>query len=96
MAQKDALVEELKASQEKSLSQASALHAKELEKLQTQVDKLNQELSSSKEKTEQLEKTVSELQPYKEKSQVTTPIKEKSLYYHVLYVLLITVYTCLE
>lgn len=70
MAEKDAFVVELKASQEKSLTQASALHVKELETLQSQVDKLNQELSSSKEKTEHLKKMVSDLQPYKERSQV--------------------------
>uniref|UniRef100_A0A3P9MGQ4 CAP-GLY domain containing linker protein 1a n=1 Tax=Oryzias latipes TaxID=8090 RepID=A0A3P9MGQ4_ORYLA len=71
LAEKDAFVEELKASQEKSLTQASALHVKELETLQSQVDKLNQELSSSKEKTEHLKKMVSDLQPYKERSQAT-------------------------
>uniref|UniRef100_A0A8C7Z3Z4 CAP-GLY domain containing linker protein 1a n=1 Tax=Oryzias sinensis TaxID=183150 RepID=A0A8C7Z3Z4_9TELE len=70
LAEKDAFVQELKASQEKSLTQASALHVKELETLQSQVDKLNQELSSSKEKTEHFEKMVSDLQPYKERSQV--------------------------
>uniref|UniRef100_H2LN87 CAP-Gly domain containing linker protein 1 n=1 Tax=Oryzias latipes TaxID=8090 RepID=H2LN87_ORYLA len=71
LAEKDAFVVELKASQEKSLTQASALHVKELETLQSQVDKLNQELSSSKEKTEHLKKMVSDLQPYKERSQAT-------------------------
>ncbi|KAM4576946.1 CAP-Gly domain-containing linker protein 1 isoform 4-T4 [Odontesthes bonariensis] len=69
--QRDTSVEELKATQEKSLSQASELHVKQLEELQTQVDKLKQELSSSKEKTQELEKTVSELQPYKEQAQAT-------------------------
>ncbi len=66
------MVEELKASQEKSLSQASELHVKEREVLQSQVDKLKQELSSSKDKTQELEKLVSELQPYKEQAQVST------------------------
>lgn len=65
-------MEDLKASQEKSLSQASELHAKELEVLQSQVDKLKQELSSSKDKTLELEKSVCELQPYKEQAQVRT------------------------
>ncbi|XP_029294704.1 CAP-Gly domain-containing linker protein 1 isoform X5 [Cottoperca gobio] len=65
------LVEELKASQEKSFSQASELHVKELEVLQSQVDTLKQELSSSKDKTQELEKMVSELQPYKEQAQAT-------------------------
>lgn len=66
------MVEELKASQEKSLSQASELHVKELEVLQSQVDKLKQDLSSSKDKSQELEKLVSELQPYKEQAQVST------------------------
>ncbi|XP_031164833.1 CAP-Gly domain-containing linker protein 1 isoform X8 [Sander lucioperca] len=69
--QGETLVEELKASQEKSLSQASELHVKELEVLQCQVDKWKQELSSSTDKTQELEKLVSELQPYKEQVQAT-------------------------
>ncbi|XP_035514473.1 CAP-Gly domain-containing linker protein 1 isoform X5 [Morone saxatilis] len=69
--QGETLVEELKASQEKSLSQASELHVKELEVLQNQVDKLKQDLSSSKDKTQELDKLVSELQPYKEQVQAT-------------------------
>uniref|UniRef100_UPI0037E7F1D5 CAP-Gly domain-containing linker protein 1 isoform X4 n=1 Tax=Semicossyphus pulcher TaxID=241346 RepID=UPI0037E7F1D5 len=63
--------EELKASQEKSISDSSELHVKELGALNTQVDKLKQELSSSKDKTQELEKLVSELQPYKEQAQAT-------------------------
>lgn len=70
--QGETLAEELKASQENSLSQASGLHAKEVEKLQNQVDKLEQELSSSKDKSAQLEKSISELQAYKEQAQVIT------------------------
>lgn len=66
----ETLAEELKASQENSASQASELHAKEVEMLQNQVDKLAQELSSSKDKSEKLEKSVSELQAYKEQAQV--------------------------
>lgn len=66
----ETLAEELKASQEKSASQASELHAKEVEVLQNQVDKLKQELSSSKGKAEELEKSVSELQAFKEQAQV--------------------------
>lgn len=73
------MVEELKASQEKSFSQASELHVKELEVLQSQVDKLKQELSSSKNKTEDLEKLVSELQPYKEQAQVSTNAQRDTL-----------------
>ncbi|XP_034726880.1 CAP-Gly domain-containing linker protein 1 isoform X6 [Etheostoma cragini] len=69
--QGETLVEELKASQEKSLSQASEVHVKELEVLQCQVDKWKQELSSSTDKTQELEKLVSELQPYKEQVQAT-------------------------
>ncbi|XP_070712165.1 CAP-Gly domain-containing linker protein 1 isoform X2 [Pempheris klunzingeri] len=69
--QGESLVEELKASKEKSLSQASELHVKELEGLQSQIDKLTQELTSSKDKTQELEKLVSELQPYKEQAQAT-------------------------
>lgn len=53
---------------------------KELEVLQSQVDKLKQELSSSKDKTQELEKLVSELQPYKEQAQVSTnPQMSRSL-----------------
>lgn len=66
----ETLAEELKASQEKSASQASELHAKEVEVLQNQVDKLKQELSSSKDKSKELAKSVSELQAYKEQAQV--------------------------
>lgn len=78
--QGETLTEELKASQEKSASQASELHAKEVELLQNQVDKLKQELSSSKEKNEELEKSVSELQTYKEKAQVK---QKKSKHSHL-------------
>ena len=70
--QGETLVEELKASQEKSLSEASELHVKELDLLQSQVETLKQELSSSKDKTQELKKQVSELQPYKEQAQVNT------------------------
>ncbi|XP_076586254.1 CAP-Gly domain-containing linker protein 1 isoform X5 [Chaetodon auriga] len=69
--QGETVVEQLKASQEKSLSQASELHVKECEALQSQVDKLKQDLSSSKDKSEELQKLVSELQPYKEQAQAT-------------------------
>ncbi|CAJ1068185.1 CAP-Gly domain-containing linker protein 1 isoform X5 [Xyrichtys novacula] len=62
-------IEELKSSHEKSISDASDLHVKELEVLNSQVDKLKQELTSSKDKTQELEKLVSELQPYKEQAQ---------------------------
>lgn len=40
--------------------------------LQSEVNKLKQDLSSSKDKTQELEKLVSELQPYKEQAQVST------------------------
>lgn len=40
--------------------------------LQSQADKLKQDLSSSKDKTQELEKLVSELQTYKEQAQVST------------------------
>ncbi|KAM6945118.1 CAP-Gly domain-containing linker protein 1 isoform 3-T4 [Lycodopsis pacificus] len=69
--QGETLVEELKASQEKSVSQVSELHVRELEVLQSRVDKLKQELSSDKDKHLELEKLVSELQPYKEQAQAT-------------------------
>lgn len=62
----------MKASHEKSLSEASKLHLKEFEILQTQFGQLKMELSSSKDKTRELEKTVSELQTYKEQAQVST------------------------
>ncbi|XP_068460996.1 CAP-Gly domain-containing linker protein 1 isoform X2 [Clinocottus analis] len=67
--QGETLVEELKASQEKSISKVSELHVKELEVLHSQVDKLKQELSSNKDTNLELEKLVSELQPYKERAQ---------------------------
>lgn len=70
MKQGETLAEELRASQQNSVSQASELHAKEVEMLQSQVEKLEQELSSSKVKSEELEKSVSELQAYKEQAQV--------------------------
>lgn len=69
--QGETLVEELKASQEKSFIQASELHVKELALLRSQVDKFKQELSSSKDKTQELEKLVSELQSYKDQAQAT-------------------------
>lgn len=72
MKQGETLAEELKASQENSLSQASELHSKEVEMLQNQVDKLEQELSSSKDKSAELAKSISELQAYKEQAQVKT------------------------
>lgn len=62
----------MKATQEKSLHQTSELHAKELEVLQSQVNKLKEELSSSRDKSQELEKLVSELQAYKEQAQVST------------------------
>lgn len=40
--------------------------------LQTQIDKFKVELSSSRETTQELEKTVSELQPFKEQARVST------------------------
>lgn len=51
--------------------------------LQNQVDKLKQELSSSKDKSEELAKSVSELQAYKEQAQVKTetPVCVFLLYY---------------
>lgn len=68
----ETLAEELKASQENSVSQASELHAKEVEMLRNQVDKLEQELSSAKDTSKELERSVSELQAYKEQAQVQT------------------------
>uniref|UniRef100_A0A1A8QSR9 CAP-Gly domain-containing protein n=1 Tax=Nothobranchius rachovii TaxID=451742 RepID=A0A1A8QSR9_9TELE len=69
--QNELLLKDLKASKEKSLSEASELHMKELEVLQTHVEQLKSELSSSKDKTQDLEKMVSELQSYKEQAQAT-------------------------
>lgn len=80
MQQGESLSSELKTSQEKALSQASKLHVKELEVLQSQVDKLKQELSSSKDKTQELQKLVSELQPYKEQVQVSTNLQRYTLF----------------
>lgn len=64
--------EELKESQEKALSQASELHGKEVHGLRDELDKLKQELSSSKDRGRKLEKLVSEVQAYKDKLQVRT------------------------
>lgn len=69
--QGETLAEELKASQEKYICQASKLHAKELEVMQSQVENLKQDLSSSKVKTHELEKMISKLQAYKEQVQVS-------------------------
>lgn len=80
MKQGEMLAEELKASQQTSVSQASELHAKQVEMLQNQVDKLEQELSSSKNKSEELEKSVSELQAYKEQAQVRTQKRNSQSY----------------
>ncbi|KAM4616128.1 CAP-Gly domain-containing linker protein 1 isoform 2-T2 [Polymixia lowei] len=65
----ETLVKELKASQENAFSQSSELHVKELEVLQGQAKNLKEELSSSRDRTQELEKLVSELQPYKEQAQ---------------------------
>ncbi|XP_034026268.1 CAP-Gly domain-containing linker protein 1 isoform X4 [Thalassophryne amazonica] len=67
--QGETLVEELKASREKSLFEAKELHQKELEGLQDQSEKLKQGLTSYKKKTQELEKLISELQPYKDQAQ---------------------------
>ncbi|XP_043966976.1 CAP-Gly domain-containing linker protein 1 isoform X7 [Gambusia affinis] len=64
-------VEDLKASHEKSLTEASKLHLKESGILQTQFDELKLELSSSKDKTQELEKSMSELQKYKDQAQAS-------------------------
>lgn len=81
----ETLAEEMKASQENSISQASELHAKEVEMLRNQVDKLEQELSSSKDKSTELEKSVSELQAYKEQAQVKTNKKKCLCVFTVLF-----------
>jgi len=59
-------MEELKASQEKASSKAAELHAKEVEALRA-------ELGSSRSTGQELEKVVSELQQYKEQSEVSAP-----------------------
>uniref|UniRef100_A0A672YGY7 CAP-GLY domain containing linker protein 1a n=1 Tax=Sphaeramia orbicularis TaxID=375764 RepID=A0A672YGY7_9TELE len=69
--QGETLVEELKTSHKKSLSEASELHGKELQVMQDQVNQLKQDLSLSKDKGQELQKQVSELQPYKEQAQAT-------------------------
>lgn len=71
MQQGETLVKELKVSQEKALSQSSELHAKELNELHGQADQLKQDLTTSRDRTQELEKLVSELQPYKEQVQVS-------------------------
>lgn len=66
------MVEEIKATQEKSQQETSELHAKEVELLQSQVNKLKEELSFSRDKSQELEKSVTELQAFKEQTQVGT------------------------
>lgn len=60
----------MKATQEKSRHQTSELHANEVEELQSQVNKLKKELSSSRDTSQELEKSVSELQAFKEQNKV--------------------------
>lgn len=62
----------MKATQEKSRLQTSELHGKEVEALQGQVNKLKGELSSTRDKSQELEKSVTELQAFKEQTQVST------------------------
>lgn len=62
----------MKATHEKSRHQISKLHAKEVEALQSQVNKLKEELSSSRDKSQELEKSVTELQAFKEQTYVST------------------------
>ncbi|KAM8865534.1 CAP-Gly domain-containing linker protein 1 isoform 4-T5 [Synchiropus picturatus] len=69
--QGETLVEELKQSKEKSLSEVASLHGKELQVLQDQLDKLKQEISQSSDKNQQLEKLVTELKPFKEQVQAS-------------------------
>lgn len=61
----------MKATQEKSQHQTSELHAKEVEALQSQVNKLKGELSSFRDKSQELEKSVTELQAFKEQAKVS-------------------------
>ncbi|XP_029916628.1 CAP-Gly domain-containing linker protein 1 isoform X5 [Myripristis murdjan] len=62
-------VKDLKASQEKALAEASQLHVKEVEVFQGEAEKLKKELCSTRDKSQELEKLVSELKPYKEQVQ---------------------------
>ncbi|XP_061674616.1 CAP-Gly domain-containing linker protein 1 isoform X2 [Syngnathoides biaculeatus] len=59
--------EALKVSQVKTLSQASELHGQEVQRLKDELDNLKLELSSSNDRSKELEEVVSELQTYKEK-----------------------------
>lgn len=72
MQQGEAQAKDLQTSQQKALSEASEHHAKQLQELQGQADQTKQELSVSREKAQELERLVAELQPYKEKAQVST------------------------
>lgn len=62
----------MKATQEKCRHQTSELHSKEVEALQSQVNKLKVELSSSRDQSQELEKSVTELQALRQQSQVST------------------------
>ncbi|XP_028314202.1 CAP-Gly domain-containing linker protein 1 isoform X3 [Gouania willdenowi] len=70
--QREAMMEELKVSHNKALSEASELHVKDCEALKSDVDSLTKDLTSSKEKTQELENMVNELQTYKEQFQCLT------------------------
>ncbi|XP_070993342.1 CAP-Gly domain-containing linker protein 1 isoform X2 [Oncorhynchus clarkii lewisi] len=65
----EAQAKDLQTSQQKALSEASEYHAKQLQELQGQAEKTKQELSVSRKKAQELERLVTELQPYKEKAQ---------------------------
>ncbi|XP_064882728.1 CAP-Gly domain-containing linker protein 1 isoform X6 [Oncorhynchus nerka] len=65
----EAQAKDLQTSRQKALSEASEHHAKQLQELQGQADKTKQELSVSRKKAQELERLVTELQPYKEKAQ---------------------------
>ncbi|XP_028314204.1 CAP-Gly domain-containing linker protein 1 isoform X5 [Gouania willdenowi] len=69
--QREAMMEELKVSHNKALSEASELHVKDCEALKSDVDSLTKDLTSSKEKTQELENMVNELQTYKEQFQAS-------------------------
>lgn len=63
--------QEAKTSGDQALSKASELHAKELDELRAQAEVMKKDLSSSADKSKQLEKQVEELLVYKEQAQVS-------------------------
>lgn len=77
--------QEAKTSGDQALSKASELHAKELDELRAQAEVMKKDLSSSADKSKQLEKQVEELLVYKEQAQVSGLFWPSSCSVHKVY-----------